>query len=71
MNAPQPDIQPDVIRELKRTHWMVVPQFHRRINIFSAGHTLLKHAHRLESQGHAETTGSETGDISNHDWLLT
>src|SRR6185503_7914827 len=49
---------------------MVVPQFHRRINIPGTRHALLKHAHGFESQCNSETAGSETGNIANHDRFL-
>src|SRR5947207_9575023 len=54
-------IKPDQIRQPQRSHGVVVTQFHRCVDVARAGDALLKHAHGLEPEGHAQATRSKTG----------
>ena len=45
-------IEPNQIRQTQRTHGMVIAEFHRRVDVARAGHTLLDHAHRFEAKRH-------------------
>ena len=66
----QAHIKTDEIRQLQRSHRMVVTEFHRRINVARAGDALLDHAHRFQSERNAQTARRESRHVLNDDRLL-
>src|SRR5436305_15284549 len=43
---------------------MVITEFHGSVDVARAGHALLNHAHRFESQGNAQTARGKSGKVT-------
>src|SRR5262245_31319430 len=49
---------------------MVIAEFHRSVDVARARYPSLDHAHGFETQGNAQTTGRESGNVAHYDWLF-
>src|SRR2546422_2693784 len=66
----EPDVEADEIRELERTHRMVVSQLHRLVDVFRGGDPALEHPHRFETEGQTQPAGCEPRRVLHHDRIL-
>src|SRR5690606_37161044 len=51
----EPHVEADQVRQPQRTHRVTVAELERLVDVCGARHTFLHHAHRLETEQHAES----------------